>query len=81
MRTMDAPAETRNDKANRILEFIKKRGTVHLRRIIIEVGLPFSEALPILKSLEEKGLIEGFRHGGYTYYKITNAGKDFIEAE
>lgn len=81
MRTMDAPAETQNEKVARILEFIKKRGTVHLRRIIIEMGLTFNEVLPILKSLEEKGFIEGFKHGGYIYYKITSAGKDFIEAE
>ncbi len=81
VRTMDAPTETPNDKANKILELIRKRGTVHLRRIIVESGLPFNEALPILKSLEEKGLIEEFKHGGYTYYKITDAGKDFIETE
>jgi len=59
----------------RVLKVIDKAGTIHLRKLFKVIGIEFDEIIEITKTLEDKGYIKSFTHGGYKFFSVTEEGK------
>ena len=62
------------DDKNRILHYLEKNGTSHLRRLLLDLNIEYSRLINILDTLEKQKFIEKFSHGGYIYYRLTSEG-------
>ena len=60
---------------DKILRELNKGETLHLRELIVRTGLGLSELKGVLSQLVAEGLVEEFRHGGYTFYRLTETGR------
>ncbi len=62
----------------KVLRELNESEVLHIRKLIHRLDISTSTLKPLLAEMIEQGLIEKFSHGGYTFYRITSEGRDYL---
>ncbi len=63
------------DVEKAVLRALRGKTTVHMRELVRETGISVGRILRAIDELEKRGLIRSFRHGGYSFFSLTEEGE------
>lgn len=70
-----------DEVSQRIMNVLERKEVVHLRQLLQELPYTLREIKRALQRLESQGVVESFRHGGYTFYRLSKREEELEEYE